>query len=188
MHTRKPAGNLEEFKGMKIRSNALSAAIVTYLGGTRVGMTITEAYEALSRGVVDGIATDIEAIPIFGLSNVVKFHTISKSAGYLATFFTVMNKQKWESLPPDIQKIIEDVTKATIPKIANGWALRYTTEQEKLTKEGHTFIRLSKEEDARWGERIKPLFTEYLKMTKEKGLPGEEALKWCQDYIKAHQK
>jgi TRAP-type transport system periplasmic protein len=188
MHTRKAVRNLEDFKGLKIRSNALSAAIVTFLGGAPVGMPIPEAYEALSRGVVDGIATDIEAIPIFGLSNVVKFHTIAKSSAYLSAFFTVMNKQKWDSLPPDVQKIIDQINKETIPKIAKGWVYRYTADQEKLGKEGHTFIRLTKEEDARWAERIKPLFTDYLKMTKEKGLPGEEALKWCQDYIKTHQK
>jgi len=33
---------------------------------------------------------------------------------------------------------------------------------------------------------MKPIHDKYVNMTKPKGLPGDEALKFCLDYIKAH--
>jgi len=35
-------------------------------------------------------------------------------------------------------------------------------------------------------EKMKPLLEAYVKRMKEKGLPGEESLKFCQDYLKTH--
>ena len=34
--------------------------------------------------------------------------------------------------------------------------------------------------------KMKPILAEYVKMTKSKGLPGEEALRFVQDYLKTH--
>ena len=55
-------------------------------------------------------------------------------------------------------------------------------------KQGHKFIPLPKEEDARWTERMRPILDDYVKTMKEKGLPGDQALKFCLDYLKANQK
>ena len=55
-------------------------------------------------------------------------------------------------------------------------------------KKGNKFISLTKEEDGRWAEKVKPLLNEYVKEMKEKGLPGDQVLKFCLDYLKANQK
>jgi hypothetical protein len=43
---------------------------------------------------------------------------------------------------------------------------------------------LSPEEDARWSKAVAPMLDEYVKSMKAKGLPGEEAIKFCLDYLK----
>jgi hypothetical protein len=35
---------------------------------------------------------------------------------------------------------------------------------------------------------VQPVLADYVKMTKEKGLPGDEVLKFAIDYLKEHQK
>ena len=45
---------------------------------------------------------------------------------------------------------------------------------------------LSAEENTRWSARLRPILDEYVKTMKEKGLPGDEALKFCVDYLKAN--
>ena len=35
---------------------------------------------------------------------------------------------------------------------------------------------------------MKPILDDYVKAAKAKGLPGDEALKFCQDYLKANDK
>jgi hypothetical protein len=33
---------------------------------------------------------------------------------------------------------------------------------------------------------MKPIWDDYVKMAKSKGLPGDETLKFCQDYLKSY--
>ncbi len=47
---------------------------------------------------------------------------------------------------------------------------------------------LSKEEDARWAKAVSHLLDDYVAAMKAKGLPGDQALKFCLDFIKANQK
>ena len=83
----------------------MQSATVKALGGSPVTMPITEAYTSLEKGVVDGILTAFTAMKSFRLYGVTKY---SISMGLNASPFCVaMNQKKFDSLPPDIQKIFE---------------------------------------------------------------------------------
>jgi TRAP-type C4-dicarboxylate transport system substrate-binding protein len=99
-----------------------------------------------------------------------------------------MNKAKWNSMPPDIRKIFTEVNNEWIEKTGKLWDEIDKDGIDFITKRGVKITSLSKEEDARWAEAMKPLSDEYLRDTAAKGLPGNEALKFCQDWIKANQK
>jgi len=59
LHTRPKAINkLEDLKGVKIRGTGTTARVVSNLGGTPVAMPMPEAYDAISRGVADGLVGD----------------------------------------------------------------------------------------------------------------------------------
>ena len=51
-------------------------------------------------------------------------------------------------------------------------------------KLGNKTISLSNEEGERWKKAVQPVLDDYVKMTKEQGLPGDEVLKFALDYIK----
>jgi DNA-binding transcriptional regulator YhcF (GntR family) len=51
-------------------------------------------------------------------------------------------------------------------------------------KTGQQIVYASPAEEAKMAERMKPLFDAYVKSMKEKGLPGEEVLTWCRNYLK----
>jgi len=55
-----------------------------------------------------------------------------------------------------------------------------------VIKKGATIIKLSKAEEARWKTAVKPILDEYVETMKAKNLPGDEALKFCLDYLKTH--
>jgi hypothetical protein len=57
-----------------------------------------------------------------------------------------------------------------------------------LQKMGNKIITLSKDENARWAAKVRPILDEYVKNTKGKALPGDEALKFCLDFLKANDK
>lgn len=183
-HTRKPVAKLEDLKGMKIRSGGLQSKIALALGAAPVSIPVTDAYDALSKGVAEGIMLPDEGIMTWSLGDVVKYHTRNWGTTYTATFYTVMNKQKWNSLPKDIQQIINKLNEEWIERAAIMWQDRDDRMRGTLAKQGNKFIELTKEEDARWAALMKPIFADYVKMTKEKGLAGDQALQFCQDYLK----
>jgi TRAP-type C4-dicarboxylate transport system substrate-binding protein len=95
-----------------------------------------------------------------------------------------MNKEKWNSLPKDIQQIIDKLNGEWFEKQAKLWTAVDEEGREFVTKTGHKVTKATAEEETRMRERMKPILDAYVKSMKEKGLPGEEALKWCQDYLK----
>ncbi len=188
LHTKKPVNKLEDLKGMKIRATGLAEKIVRALGATPVGATMPETYDALRTGVVDGSLSPDEALQGWKWGEVVSYTTYDYSAAYTTAMFIVMNKAKWAALPPDIQKIFEDVSKEWTEKQAALWDKIDKDGAEFAKQKGIKLIYLSKEEDARWAEKVRPLLDQYANNAKAKGLPGDEALKFCLDYLKVNQK
>jgi TRAP-type transport system periplasmic protein len=186
--TKKPVNKLEDLKGMKIRSTGTSSRVAAALGASPVGMPMSEAYDALSRGIVEGILAPIEAMKSWKLGETVAYHTEDYGAGYSDCLYIIMNKDKWNALPADIKPIMEKVNAEWLERDGKGWDDADKEGREFVLARKSRIITLSAEENARWAEKVKPLLEEYVKNTKAKGLPGEEALKFCQDYLKANQK
>ncbi len=59
--------------------------------------------------------------------------------------------------------------------------------REYTVKLGNQIITLPKDEDEKWSKAVGSLFGEYVSSMKTKNLPGEEALKFCQEYLKKSQ-
>lgn len=188
LFTKKPVHTLEDVKGMKIRSTGFSAKVVAALGGAPVAMPQTDSYEALRTGIVQGILNPMEAMKGWKIGEVVNYTIENYGSAYSTSFFVVMNKQKWNSLPPDVQKIIEGINEEWIEKQGKQWDEIDKEGRDFMVHRKNKFIALSKEEDARWAEKVKPVINEYVSELKTKALPGEEALKFCLDYLKANQK
>jgi TRAP-type C4-dicarboxylate transport system substrate-binding protein len=185
LHTTKnPIKTLEDLKGVKIRSTGTVARIVGALGGTPVAMPMPETYDALSKGIAEGVMCPVEALQGWKLGEVTKYTTQNYGSAYSIAFFVVMNKDKWNSLPPDAQKVIEKVNEEWIVKQAKVWDDIDVSGMEFAKKLGNQFVPLSKEEDEKWAKAVQPLFDGYMKAMKEKGLPGEEALKFCKEELK----
>lgn len=188
LHTKKPVEKLEDLKGMRIRATGLSSKIVTALGGTPVGTTQAETYDALRTGVVDGALSPMEAMQGWKWGEVVSSTTQNFGSSYTTAMFIVMNKAKWNALPPDVKKVFEEVSNAYIAKQGKLWDEIDKEGFEFAKKKGVKIIPLSKEEDARWAEKVKPILNDYVKDAKAKGLPGDEILKFCLDFIKQAEK
>jgi TRAP-type transport system periplasmic protein len=184
LHTRKPVAKLEDFKGMKIRCTGTSAEIVKHLGGTPVAMPQNETYDALQKGVVDGVLSPVETLKGWKVGEVIKSTTLNYGSSYSLGFFVVMNKQKWASIPKETQAIIQKVNEEWIEKTGKAWDEFDKAGFEFTKSKGNQIIPLSKQEDARWAQLVHPILTEAVQKGKAKGLPSDEALKFCQEWLK----
>jgi TRAP-type transport system periplasmic protein len=183
--TKTPVNSLKDLKGMKLRSTGTTSQIATALGAAPVAMSMGEAYDAIARGVINGAMCPLEAIKGWKLGDVVRYCTEYNSA-YVNAALVIMNKDKWNSLPKDVQNIIEGVNEEYAEKQGVLWDELNKEGEDLLVKQGGKVIKLSKEEDERWKGAVKPLLDDYVKRMKAKGLPGDEALKFAQDYIAKH--
>lgn len=187
LFAKKPVKNLEDLKGLKIRSTGTSAKVVAALGGTPVSMPMSEAYDALSKGVAQGIIGPYEPMKGFRLAEVVDNSTEYGSA-YVNANYIVMNKDKWNSLPANIQKIIEQINDEWVEKMGKLWDELDKEGKDVFLQKGGKVVVLSKEENAKWSAKLRPILDEYVAGMKAKGLPADEALKFCQDYLAKNQK
>jgi TRAP-type C4-dicarboxylate transport system substrate-binding protein len=189
VHNRtKPITKLEEIKGMKMRTFGSNAEFMKLLGGTPVAMPMGEAYDAINKGVADGLMCAYEALEGWKLGEVVKYTTENYGTAYTATFIVAMNKAKWASISPGDQKIIEQINQEWIEKQGAVWNAIDASGKTYAEKRGIKIATLAAEENARWAKAAEPLFENYVKKMKEKNLPGDEVLKFARDFLKANPK
>jgi TRAP-type C4-dicarboxylate transport system substrate-binding protein len=182
---KKAVNNLEDLKGLKIRSTGTSALVVQALGGAPVSMPMGEAYDSLSKGVVQGIVCPYEPMKGWKLAEVVS-HCTEYGSAYVNAMFVVMNKSRWNALPADVQKIMREINKEWIEKQGKLWDEANAEGKAVFSQKGGKSIILTNEENKRWAEKTRPILDGYVTEMKSKGLPGEEALKFCIEYLKAH--
>lgn len=127
LHTRgKPVRSLADLAGLKLRASSRTAAkTVESLGATPVSMPPAQMTEAISKGVVDGALAAWEVVPATKLDEVTQYHS-DVPAGQPAFGYTVltllMNQRKFDSLPADLQAIIErNSGKVLSERFASAW-------------------------------------------------------------------
>jgi len=86
---------------MKIRATGTTVKIVSALGTAPVEMPMGDSYDALSRGVTQGIVCPTESLQGWKLGEGIKYSTQDYCSAYSVTFFVVMNMDRWNSLPAD---------------------------------------------------------------------------------------
>lgn len=183
-NTKKVISSLDDIKGLRIKANAENAAIVTAVGGAPVSLPITETYDGLQKGLIDGVLLPIEPIKGWKFFEMIRTIVENYAMSYTAPIFVVMNKDKWNSLPKDVQEIIAQLNNEWIEKQGLLW-----TELDKESKEfcigkGIKVATATPEQEAQTTEKMKPILTDYVTNTKAKGLPGDEVLLFCQEFLK----
>lgn len=185
----KPERRMEDLKGLKIRTYGGTARFVQNLGGSPVGMPMGETYDALSRGMLDGVLTPMESLASFKLGDHVKYVTRTPLTSVTSCQMVVMNKKTWNSLPQDIQKIVDRLSKEQIVNFGNAWDKGDEIGRQFMEKRGATFITLEKAEDLRWFNKgAKPLHEDYVKRMKAKNLSGDKALEVVTKFLQPYQK
>ncbi|OGA03151.1 MAG: hypothetical protein A3I00_01940 [Betaproteobacteria bacterium RIFCSPLOWO2_02_FULL_64_12] len=173
--SKKAVKTLEDIKGLKIRAvGGPPSEQMKALGAIPTLIPMPGNYEALDKGVIDGMGAPWEAIQGFRLYEVVKHYTrVPLSAVYFSMSF---NKRKWDSLPKDIQQAIMSVSGLEGSKF---WGRNFfdTAEQSVLDavkKGNHEMNRyeMPAQEQARWrkvaGEN---LWADWVKRMEGKGRP-----------------
>ena len=175
VHTKgQPVSKIEDMKGLKFRGHGTSALVVKALGGTPVPKPMPETYEMLQKGVVDGAVYPLEANKGWKLGEVTDYVTAAFSAAYTTSFFVVMNKDKWNSLPPDVQKTIEAINAEWIVKHGEAWDSSDMIGTKFFLNQGGQIIGMDAKEQERWKAAVAPIIQNYVTNAKSKGIANAQ--------------
>lgn len=182
----KPVRTLTDLNGMTIRGTGIGVEIVQALGAQGVGKSQAESYELLSKGLVDGSYSPREVLKGWNNADVVKYVTSCTDVGNTSMMFVAINKDKWSTLPANVQKVITDVSKEWIQKHGQVWNYYDQAGIELfLSKgQGRELIILSKDEMAKWVQKTVPLMEKAIADRNAKGLPATQIDKYIAERVK----
>jgi len=168
-----PIRTPEDMKGMKIRTaGGVSADAVKALGGSPVLMGMADVYIALQKGVLDGVCAPKDPLLTKHFYDLEK-HWTNVDMGSVGMWFGMSN-HKWNSLPPDIQKVFNDLVPWMMDTMPDAWE----SEQQKAYEArpaDFDWYTLSPEEAAAFNELTGSVRQSWVEKNADKG-PAQEIL------------
>lgn len=105
--TKKPVRKLEDLKGMRIRALGDMMHVLNSFGAEGVTLPAPEIYPSLEKGILHGIYLPAESLKTMRVAEAAKYCTMI-NIGQGPNSARIFNLKKFNSLPPDIRKVIED--------------------------------------------------------------------------------
>jgi TRAP-type C4-dicarboxylate transport system substrate-binding protein len=179
--TKKQVKLMEDFRGLKVRAPTRQGTkMVTALGAAPVPMPLPQAAEAMSKGVIDGALIPWEVVPSMKFEEITKFHTESPAGSpqMLNTVFLFgMNQAKYDSLPPELKKVIDANSGAE----KSAWVGKVFADDAAPGRKSaelrkNTFYTLPDAEAKRWIAATAKLADEWVADMNAKGFDGKRLL------------
>jgi TRAP-type C4-dicarboxylate transport system substrate-binding protein len=173
LHTTKPVGQLPDLKGLKLRApTRFSAEALKALGANGIMMPVTQVPDALSVRAIDGCVVPWEVVPSIKIGEYTKFHAefAASPVLYTATFILAMNRRRYDTLPPDLKKVIDANSGQTAARAAGRmWDDQAVAVADAVRERGNTITRIEKSEAERWQKATQPVLDGWLKASKKIG-------------------
>ncbi len=163
--SKKPVRNLDDIKGMNLRGSGNAVEILKAWNANAVGMPMSAVPEALQKGTIQGLFSSLEVMKDFKFAEICKYATMTDVVIY--PFAVVMNKDKWNSLPKKVQKVMDDLAREQA-EWTGSYMDRHVQEAIKWSKETHNveFINLSPEEKANWDNKLQFMVDDWVNANK----------------------
>jgi TRAP-type C4-dicarboxylate transport system substrate-binding protein len=190
IHSKTPITSLEDMEGKKLRGpTRVISDMLGELGATPVGMPLPAIPEAMSKGVIDATVIPWEVTAAIRLSELVDHHVEfgGDESLYTATIVTVMNRDKYDSLPEDIRAAIDAESGMALSEFAAQVMWDYDKPAREMAVEaGNTIVQLDEAEVARWKARAQPVIERWVADMEEKGIDGAALIDEAKALIEKH--
>ncbi len=189
IHSADPVETPADLEGMKIRGGSRSVnALLTELGATPVGMPVPAIPEGLSKGVIDGTTIPWEVTTALKVPELVENHTeFTGGALYTLTFVLAMNKEKYDSLPDDLKKVIDDNSGLEFSVFAGGTQADSDGPAREVALDlGNNIITLDEAQTAVWRDASQPIYDAWVKDMNDKGIDGQALIDEARSLIEKY--
>jgi TRAP-type C4-dicarboxylate transport system substrate-binding protein len=116
---------LSDFDGKKLRINGteLERKKMAALGATGIGMPLSDVVPALDQGTIDGTISGLSVFVAFKMNDLLKVITVTNDTYIIS--LAVVSKPWFDTLPPDLQKVLIQAGKDTQAKTQQ-WNVDFT--------------------------------------------------------------
>jgi TRAP-type C4-dicarboxylate transport system substrate-binding protein len=160
LYTIKKVTAPDQIKGLRIRTSAMYVDFLRALGANPVAAKPGDVYQALERGVVDGLMWPLDSIRPWGWHEAVKF--VTGPPFYKVSHPLLMNAKKWDALPKGIQEVFMEALRLEVIVIDARTKEDIKNEYKEMKKAGMQVIEFSPEDTRK-----------YLDMAYEEGWKGQ---------------
>ena len=187
----KPVRTAADLEGLKIRTPTRTGGwMIEAMGATPVGAPVPKIPEMLSKRVVDAVLIPYEVTLPLKVDEMVDYHTVL--AGDIArvntsTFIIAMNKARYESLPADLKKVIDDNSGMALSQwLGEIWEAAEAPGKAKAEASGE-IITMPAGEVAKLRAKIEqPVIDKWIGEMKGKGVDGQALVDEARALIAKH--
>jgi len=180
IHAKRQVKTMADLEGLKLRfPTRLAGEALRALGASPIGMPVPQVPESLAQGVIDGAVIPWEVVPSIKVHELVKYHTEIPGSPtlYTATFMLAMNRPKYESLPDDLRKVIDEQSGMALATEAGKMFDDVGAKiSDMVRKRGNIIEAISEDEKARWMEATKPVVSSWIKEVESRNIDGAKLL------------
>lgn len=177
LHTAEPVEKPSDLQGMKIRGGSRMAnQLLELAGATAVGMPVPAIPEGLSKGVIDGTTIPWEVTTALKIPELVNFHTeFEGPALYNLGFVLAMNKEVYESLPTDLQAVVDENSGLEFSIFAGGTqADSDGPAREFAVENGNEIFTVT--DTSEWQALVNPIYETWVADLAEQDLDGQKLI------------
>ena len=191
--TEKPVKTTGDMKGLKMRAPTRQVTkLMGILGATPVGMPLPGIPDALSKGTINGCVIPWEVVPSVKVQELTKYHAEFDPAGgalYTTTFVMAMNKAKYNSLPPDLKKVIDNNSGLA----TSGWLGKVQQAGDAAGRQaavghGNVIFTVGPAEAQEFRRKARPIEAEWVEDMNKRGFDGRQLLDTARALIEKNTK
>lgn len=192
LHSREKAiKTSSDLDGLKVRApNKVMADAFNTFGSNTLFMPVTEMSSAISKGVLDVAALPYEVVLPTKIYELVKHHTEIKGDRGLYTQFFIfaMNKDVYEKMPADLQKVIDDNSGVALAgHIGNLFDNYEEFARSYAVKQGNSFDYIEGAEYDSWKEKLAPVRANWIKEMNGEGYDANALIEKAESLIKKYE-
>lgn len=165
----------DQVKGLKIWTpTGPTMAKVKALGGVPVSLPPPDIYQALHKGVLDGLMLEWAIMEMFKIHELIKFASPLSYGTVMVNI--VMNKKTFNKLPPKGQAMVEDTREKYSLSLARGWD-EYCERGEKLFLDaGGKVLEWEPGEKEKIFSAYKPIWEAWISDKEKRGINARKAV------------
>ncbi|MCZ6560572.1 MAG: C4-dicarboxylate TRAP transporter substrate-binding protein [Gammaproteobacteria bacterium] len=173
--TNYPVSSLEDFQGKKIAGVGLNLRYLAGLDASPVNSGISDWYNNLATGLVDGVIGWAEGSIAYRLYEVAPY-LIDVRLGAVSTKVINMNERTWARLPPEVKTVLKETAEDYRDELAREADRRSAESRIKFEEFGGTIIPLTPEQRQAWADGLPNIAGEWADDMETRGQPGHAIL------------